>query len=32
VRTLTFGSSGMITYLIMEDMRRVDVLDVLWAG
>jgi len=23
---------GVITYLIMEDMRRVDVLDVLWAG
>lgn len=32
VRTLTFGSSGMIIYLIMEDLRRVDVLDVLWAG
>lgn len=32
VRILAFGRSGMITYLIMEDLRRVDVLDVLWAG
>lgn len=32
VRTLTFGSTshGMITYLILEDQRRVDILDVLW--
>jgi len=32
VRTLTFGptAQGMITYLILEDQRRVDILDVLW--
>lgn len=32
VRTLTFGptSQGMITYLILERDRRVDILDVLW--
>ena len=34
VRTLTFGPNGqgMITYLILEDQRRVDILDVLWLG
>jgi hypothetical protein len=34
IRTMTFGSSGegMITYLILEDRRRVDILDVLWIG
>jgi hypothetical protein len=34
VRTLTFGPAGqgMITYLILEDQRRVDILDVLWLG
>ncbi len=34
IRTLTFGpsSQGMITYLILEDQRRVDILDVLWIG
>ncbi len=32
VRTLPFGKAGLITYLILEDQRRVDVLDVLWAG
>lgn len=34
VRTLTFGltAQGMITYLILEDQRRVDILDVLWLG
>ncbi len=34
VRTLTFGPSGegLITYLILEDQRRVDILDVLWIG
>lgn len=32
LRTLTFGPSaqGMITYLIVEELRRVDILDVLW--
>jgi hypothetical protein len=32
VRVLPFGSAGMVTYLILEDQRRVDVLEVLWAG
>lgn len=32
VRTLVFGRQhdGMVTYLVLEDQRRVDVLDVLW--
>jgi hypothetical protein len=34
LRTLAFGSSGqgMMTFLILEDQRRVDILDVLWVG
>lgn len=32
VRVLPFGSTGMVTYLILEDQRRADVLEVLWAG
>lgn len=32
VRTLPFGAAGMITYLILDDQQRVDVLDVLWAA
>jgi hypothetical protein len=34
VRTLLFGSDheGMVTYLILDDQRRVDVLSVLWIG
>lgn len=32
VRTLPFGGVGLLTYLVLEDQRRVDVLDVLWAG
>jgi hypothetical protein len=34
VRTLVFGaqSQGLITYLILEDQRRVDILKVLWIG
>jgi hypothetical protein len=34
VRTLIYGPAGqgMITYLILEDQRRVDILDVLWIG
>lgn len=32
VRTVVFGSGneGLVTYLVLEDRRRVDVLDVLW--
>jgi hypothetical protein len=34
VRTLTFGAhhEGMVTYLILDGQRRVDVLSVLWLG
>lgn len=34
IRTLIFGHSGegMITYLILDMQRRVDILDVLWIG
>lgn len=32
VRTLAFGATrrGLLTYLVLEELRRVDVLDVLW--
>ncbi len=34
VRSLAFGPAhqGLVTYLIPERQRRVDVLDVLWVG
>jgi hypothetical protein len=32
VRVMPFGRGGMITYLILEDQRRVDLLDVMWLG
>ena len=34
VRTLAFGPAhrGLVTYLILDDQRRVDLLDVLWLG
>jgi hypothetical protein len=32
VRQLPFGPLGMITYLILEDQRRVDLLIVTWVG
>lgn len=32
VRVLPFGEVGLVTYLILEDQLRVDVLDVTWAG
>jgi hypothetical protein len=34
MRQLVFGpqGEGMITYLILEDQRRVDLLRVFWAG
>ena len=31
VRNLPFGAAGMITYLIVEHERRVDILLVTWA-
>lgn len=32
VRTLPFGRAGLVTYLVLDDQRRVDVLNVLWVG
>lgn len=32
VRNLPFGEVGMLTYLIVEQERRVDVLLVTWVG
>ncbi|MGH3814375.1 MAG: hypothetical protein ACRDUV_18305 [Pseudonocardiaceae bacterium] len=32
VRTCSFGTHGMVVYLILEDQRRVDVLLVQWVG
>ncbi len=32
VRTLPFGRAGMVTYLILDDQRRVDVLNVVRVG
>lgn len=32
LRVLPFGKSGLTTYLIVEDQRRVALLEVLWAG
>jgi hypothetical protein len=30
VRTIPFGTGGMITYLILEDQQIVDILDIQW--
>ena len=30
VRTLCFGNARMVTYLILEDQLRVDVVDITW--
>jgi hypothetical protein len=32
MRTRTFGDGGLVTYLVLEEQRRVDVLLVQWAG
>jgi hypothetical protein len=32
VRNLPFGALGMVTYLIVEDRREVQLLIVTWAG
>jgi hypothetical protein len=32
VRNLPFGAAGMITYLVVEHARRVDILLITWAG
>jgi hypothetical protein len=29
---LAFGSAGMLTYLVLDDKQRVDVLIVAWAS
>lgn len=30
MRTVMFGGAGLITYLVLDDQRRVDILRVLW--
>lgn len=32
VRTLAFGSAGMLTYLVLDNEQRVDVLIVAWMS
>ena len=32
VRQLPFGDSGLVTYLILDDQQRVDLLIVTWTG
>jgi hypothetical protein len=32
VRTLPVGAAGMVTYLVVEQQRRVDILLVTWVG
>ncbi len=32
VRNLPFGAAGMVTYLVVEQQRRVDILLVTWVG
>jgi hypothetical protein len=32
MRTLPFGTAGLVTYLILDDQRRVDVLRILWLS
>jgi hypothetical protein len=32
VRNLPFGSTGMLTYLVLEDRQEVQLLIVTWAG
>lgn len=32
VRTMPFGAAGMVIYLILEDQRRVDVIELFWLG
>ena len=29
---MSFGSVGVIEYLILEDRQRVDILTIVWAG
>lgn len=31
VRMLAFGTAGLVTYLVLEDQRRVDLLRIVWA-
>jgi hypothetical protein len=32
LRVWTFGSAGLVTYLVLEDQQRVDVVRVVWVG
>lgn len=31
VRTISFGRTGLVTYVVLDQFRRVDVLQVHWA-
>lgn len=31
VRMLPFGTAGLVTYLVLEDQRRVDLLRLVWT-
>jgi hypothetical protein len=32
VRTMAFGPAGLLTYVVVQQLRRVDLLQVHWAG
>jgi hypothetical protein len=32
VRTLPFGEAGLVTYVVLEEIERVDLLQVHWVG
>jgi hypothetical protein len=32
VRTMSFGRGGLVTYVVLEELRRVDLLQVHWVG
>lgn len=32
VRTMSFGGTGLVTYVVVEHLERVDVLQVHWIG
>jgi hypothetical protein len=32
VRTMTFGATGLVTYVVVEHLGRVDLLQLHWVG
>lgn len=32
VRTIAFGEGGLVTYVVLEEIQRVDLLQVHWVG